>query len=221
MKTFETPRKGERGNALFLILIAVALFAALSYAVTQSSRGGGSGVDSERAELEAARHTQFASSVRTGVMRMMITSVAAADLDFSSTPGTAANAPFETAGGAMTRDAGWIFTAQNAMPGIGTDGGAAANVDIIGVLPLTDVNICEAINNNLTGSTTIPDVDSTGGPAIVYSADYDGSGFAAPAGAAVVAEKVASTFDGEPFLCVDNDDTAGTEYLYYHAIVER
>tara|TARA_B100000686_G_scaffold332369_1_gene397038 strand:- start:1861 stop:2559 length:699 start_codon:yes stop_codon:yes gene_type:complete len=63
--------KREAGNALFLILIAVALFAALSYAVTNSERGGG-GIDKEKATILASQMTQDISRVQSAIQRLKI-----------------------------------------------------------------------------------------------------------------------------------------------------
>lgn len=75
------PACSDRGNALFLILIAVALFAALSYAVTQSGRGGGT-VSRETALIAAAQITQSAAALKATVDRMLITGTQVADLQF-------------------------------------------------------------------------------------------------------------------------------------------
>ena len=61
----------SRGNALFLILIAVALFAALSYAVTNSGRGG-SGIDREQAEILAAELMNQAAAIQSQYQRLKI-----------------------------------------------------------------------------------------------------------------------------------------------------
>lgn len=62
----------QKGNVLFLILIAVALFAALSYAVTSSSKGGGSGISKDKANISAAEIAQYGASLEQAITRMQV-----------------------------------------------------------------------------------------------------------------------------------------------------
>jgi hypothetical protein len=70
--TFRNANFHEKGNALFLILIAVALFAALAYAVTQSGRGGSSSTQKEMNTLAAAKIVQSAGDMARVIMRMKL-----------------------------------------------------------------------------------------------------------------------------------------------------
>ena len=61
----------DRGNILFLILLAVVLFAALSYAVTSSMRGGAlEGIPKEKAASLAALIMQNANMIEQQIMRV-------------------------------------------------------------------------------------------------------------------------------------------------------
>ena len=72
----------QSGNVLFLILISVALFAALSYVVTNSTRGGGGSSAKERAQLYAGEILSYTTTIKTAVNRIMLSGCRSDQLDF-------------------------------------------------------------------------------------------------------------------------------------------
>ncbi len=179
-------RKSERGNVLFLILIAVALFAALSYAVTQSTRSGGGDASRETNLVNAAAITQYPASIKTAITRMLVSSgVLADDLLFDLPPFTSLTTtplqergvfyPGSSSGGgggatytqapanvmAANTPGTWYFNGENGVVNIGTGGAiATANADIIAFLPGVSLAVCQSIHQKLGLTTTIDDLNA-------------------------------------------------------------
>lgn len=95
----------QNGNVLFLVLLAVALFAALSYAVTKSTSGGGAGIDREKISLNVSYYQQYLTSIKVAIDRMTIRGVSANDVVFYATPG-------DTTSGSCTSGETCVFSAD-------------------------------------------------------------------------------------------------------------
>lgn len=80
------PENESNGNVLFLILLAVILFAALSYAVTSSTRGGGDTGDTEKDALIAAQLSQYIGEINAALMRFNLSGVSWSAMKFHAGP---------------------------------------------------------------------------------------------------------------------------------------
>lgn len=243
-------RRTESGNVLFLILIAVALFAALSYAVTQSSRSGAGGTDGESALVNSATVTQYPASVRTAIVRMIINGVTIDQMNFDppSAFSSACNAApgacvFHTSGGGATRvtappdvmasqtQGQWVFAANYQIQDIGISNATAAATDIIAFLPGVSQGICVRLNEEL-GVPIGTDGDGDGVPDASASNvpdEDDEKNSISAAGLTIAAAAASNTLDGDfaaqPFGCADfndgNNATDDSDLAYYHVLVER
>lgn len=152
---------------LFLILIAVALFAALSYAVTQSTRSGGGSTEREQALLGSSAMTQYPTSLRTSVIRMILGGTGLESVLFNSPSNfgvlTPARLVFHPQGGGATFQnpatdvlqvgaSAWAFNANFDIPQIGLDG--TGGNDVIAFLPGISSAVCSRVNEELGISTT-------------------------------------------------------------------
>lgn len=236
--SIQANRQGERGNVLFLILIAVALFAALSYAVTQSTRSGSGDASSETSLISSAQLTQYPAGIRTAIVRMIIGGVQVEDLHFNP-PSDFGNLPVNgerfgvfhpQGGGAISTLAPsevlapgatgqWYFNANGQIEGIGLSDPANGNAnDLIAFLPGISSSVCRKINQELGIGDVTP-----AGPAYTPSAagDYMDDSYTFPVGGDgadfTIGNAATDEFENQPFGCYENGGT----YVYYHVLVER
>lgn len=227
----------ENGNVLFLILIAVALFAALSYAVTQSSRSGGGDATSEASLVSSAQITQYPASVRTSIIRQLVSkNVAVNTLSFNmpsafaACTGTVAQTcVFHPSGGGATyvpapadvatsgNQQDWVFNGENEINLVGTtvgsDNPSATSADIIAFLPNVKTDICTKVNNELGVADGAIPVETN---LNVTTQMTNGVGMVSTSSGGTIGGDVA-TLDGQAFGCFAQ---GGINY-YYHVLIEQ
>ena len=223
------------GNVLFLILIAVALFAALSYAVTSSSRTGNQGGSAERAKLKASQLIQYTSSVAQAVTRMRVMNrCAETEISFENPVVTGyvnANAPsnkecdvYEPDGGALSWRKGDDFRTNDfivapatfwstdfwifggqSIQGLGTSAS-----DLVMYLRL-NADDCLAVNQ-------LKNINSIPKDADIGANTFNGT-YITPV-AVLVDEAQGSDLTGHHYGCFDEVSIADT-YFYYHVLIAR
>lgn len=244
MSNIQTQRRSEKGNVLFLILIAVALFAALSYVVTQSTRSGGGSTEREKNILSSAQMTQYPTALRTSIIRMVLAGVAIENVKFDA-PGDAGFTSQSTSqlvfhpqgGGATYQEAptelsasgntqlSWRYNADVEVPGIGIDG--SGGNDVIAFLPGVSDGVCRQVNEEL-GIDTSEDVCGLGvNIPVVATANIDTAidnmmdvtevSFPSTANAILTATTCTTIFDRQASGCFKE----GTRNVFYSVLLER
>lgn len=169
-------RFSENGNALFLILIAVILFGALSYTVANMMRpGGGEKIAEEKASLYADEIITYAQQIRRAVQDMRISNGCEdVDISFQNTveggytngTNTACQVYHSDGGGLnyLTPVSDWLDTAQTAQNNYGilyfqgmnsvdemgtTVPGDADSKELLFFIPYLKRSVCLQINERL------------------------------------------------------------------------
>lgn len=160
----------EAGGMFFYILLGVALFAALSYAVATSMRGGGGDISAERAKLIASDFIDMGGKMNEAVSRLKLNGCKENQISFENSVVsgyTNSNAPadkschvFDASGAGMS----WVTTPETSFTNeiyyigtvqvqdVGTNGAwaGAVGADLVSVVEVSSREICMAINDALS-----------------------------------------------------------------------
>lgn len=218
----------ESGNALWIILLAVALLAALTATISRSTDTAEQSGNFERFRIQASDIMRHASSVRESVNRLRMHGVGENQMSFdvSDLPAglyTNANCGssdcliYGSAGGGVSyrepvadwldsthesdpRYGEWEFFGENDIAGVGS-----ASPDLIMALGYLKENLCGQINNMLDIGAT--PVDADGFDVTNFQGTFQATG-------------TIDNMNGAEAGCVE-DSTGDRGFMFYQVLVKR
>ncbi|MGH1374770.1 MAG: hypothetical protein ACRBCK_00360 [Alphaproteobacteria bacterium] len=165
--------QSSAGNALFYILMAIALLAALSFAIAQSGRNSVQSLTDEQASLYATEVIEYANILTQAVTQIRLRGYDEDEISFENSSVSGYVNPncnedgckiFHLSGGGVhwgspslgvNDGSDWLFTGQTCIEDVGTgDTGSCNSVgtqvdELIMFLPNVDVSVCAALNDKL------------------------------------------------------------------------
>lgn len=229
-------KASEYGGALIWILIMVALFAALSYAINQGSRGGASDITTQQAKLAATEILDYAHQIKNAVRQLQINGCRDIEISFDqafilgysnpNSPSDNSCHVFHPNGGAIryqiSHDAldsshagsdeygSWVFPNDVQILNIGDQ----PNAELLVTLPYIAQEICLIINENIgvdNPSGAAPADDGFNYTAIKFVGSYaDNETIADDGGASELLNKT--------LACYLDDDGF---YNFYQVLIAR
>lgn len=223
MKIDKNISSNESGNVIFIILIAVALFAALSMAISTTSRYDGSGnkINKEEERIKASEMLEYVNNLTTNISRLRLNGCSAEQISFENDTVSGYDNPlspsdetchvFSSAGGGMTYKAyDSIYTGSYVISNVGT-----SQTDLILDIR-TSKTRCEEINTLLG----IPNDGAEGPPTDKLSAGVKFQGdFTIAATAASNQRTDASNLVGEKAGCRTNSGSGDSAIFYFYGVL--
>lgn len=237
--------KNNSGNILFVILIVVALFAALTFAVNQSNKTGTNNSSRETSTINGAVLAQYTASIRAAIQRMTTDGKPLLDVkfnppsDFASLTPLTAGVFHSTGGGVIYQTAPsalidiqgsnltgiWTFSLNYEVAGVGSSSaGSLDGNDLVAFQVGIKKDVCEQINKKLGLPTSpLPSVnDITRSTSMItapqtYYVDHD---YTLPTSEIVIGagpDDLALVGQSEGCYFEDNANS----YVYYSVISER
>ena len=229
-------RNGESGNVFVYIMLAVALLAGLSFAVSQGGRVTSTQLTQDTRNLIATEIISYSDTVAKAVTQLRLRGTQITELSFANeflSSGSygnyntdPSNEIFNPSGGAViyqrppasattTGTEEWNFLSNNEIEQVGTTCGAASCSDIVMALFNVSVSVCTEINNLLSvpNPSNAPPQDSD-----IEEDDTFEPG-ASPFGYDETVGDETDEMVGKDEACFE--ETSDGEYVYYKVLLPR